>query len=903
MLSHDEIQRLKSNYDIVDYINQFVPLKKQGADHVAKCPFHDERTESFKVNRASQFFKCFGCGIGGDIIHFIENYQRVSFNDAVGVLTGKTQYLTGNYQLIPPVPIKPTSAFQVPEFDDPGPIYPVPKNAPPPPFDRDDMAAFIEQYPFTDINGTLMCYSVRYADKKGKKQVRPLTFRFPGLWRWAGMGDHRPIYNAMSLAKYPNDPVLIVEGEKTCNAGVANLQQPVISWHGGVEAVLKTDWSYLTGRDVLLLPDNDFSHTYGKNHPLAGQVMPTEKQPGIRCMLELYEHLKPIAKTIQWVTPLRGTPCGWDIADKSWGTDELNQFIKLNTCTVPFQDAPPPPVVPPVSPYVAPGMPHEKPPFTFLGFKKDGEYLKYCFYSGLSKTVISLSNSSITKQNILSLAPLNWWEDIFGSGKKFMDQVSEYLINGSINAGIFSESRIRGRGAWTDQGKTVLHVGDSLIVDGHRVDLHNLKSKYIYEQGLPLGISITEPLHVSNAGRVLEITNLMNWERPVNAYLLAGWCVIAPVCGALKWRPHAWLTGGAGTGKSWILKFVKELIGDAGYMIEGATTEPGIRGLLRHDAMPIIFDEAEAESVGSQGRIKSILELARAASSENEALVVKGVSGGGGVSASRVRTCVLFGSIGMHLEQQSDRSRVTVLSLKAPDEATRKTRFETLSRIYTQTVDADFVRGLHSRTITMLPTILKNAETFSKAAVAFLGGQRHGDQLGPLLAGAVSLEYDGLVTYDEALRWISEKDWHEERELDSSKDERRLISKLLESIVMVETDINTKVERSIAELCVISSGRYDLVENSEFGISAASAETTLNRWGFKIHRAVSGLYDAKIIIASQHEGIRKILRNTPWSGENHAKILQRIPGSVSYNTIRFGAVTSRGVGIPIEVIE
>jgi putative DNA primase/helicase len=395
--------------------------------------------------------------------------------------------------------------------------------------------------------------------------------------------------------------------------------------------------------------------------------------------------------------------------------------------------------------------------------------------------------------------------------------------------------------------------------------------------------------------KLIDIFNLMNWERPINAYLLAGWCVIAPVCGALKWRPHIWITGGASTGKSWILKFCNELIGDSGYFIEGATTEPGIRRMLDHDAMPIIFDEAEAESASSQMRIQSILELARSASSENGAIVVKGSAGGGKTATSQTRTMILFGSIGMHMSQQSDRSRITVLGLNAPEETLRKQKFEKLSGIYANLVNEDFTQSLKSRTIKLLPTILKNAETFSRACISVLGGQRHGDQLGPLLAGAVSLEYDGEISYEQALEWVRSKDWNEERSLDTSKDETRCFNEIMQHTVNVETDLNFKVDRLISELCIIASGVSELGNS----ITQNQAIGLLNRYGISIRSYDVGML---IIIANQHKGISKILRGSPWASGNHNKILSRMQNSVALESVRFGNSVSRAVGIPLSVL-
>ncbi|HQO29019.1 MAG TPA: CHC2 zinc finger domain-containing protein, partial [Accumulibacter sp.] len=72
MIPDSFIQGLLQRIDIVDLIDAHVPLKKAGANFVACCPFHAEKTPSFTVSFDKQFYHCFGCGAGGDVIAFIQ---------------------------------------------------------------------------------------------------------------------------------------------------------------------------------------------------------------------------------------------------------------------------------------------------------------------------------------------------------------------------------------------------------------------------------------------------------------------------------------------------------------------------------------------------------------------------------------------------------------------------------------------------------------------------------------------------------------------------------------------------------------------------------------------------------------------------------------------------------------
>jgi DNA primase len=77
------IEDLKHQADIVVVIGDYVSLKKAGATYKGLCPFHGEKTPSFQVNRDKGFFHCFGCGVGGDVIKFLELHEKVGFTDAV----------------------------------------------------------------------------------------------------------------------------------------------------------------------------------------------------------------------------------------------------------------------------------------------------------------------------------------------------------------------------------------------------------------------------------------------------------------------------------------------------------------------------------------------------------------------------------------------------------------------------------------------------------------------------------------------------------------------------------------------------------------------------------------------------------------------------------------------------
>ena len=86
MVDKRVIEEIKNNTNIVEIIGEVISLQKSGRNYLGLCPFHGEKTPSFNVVEDKQFYHCFGCGRSGDVFKFIEEYQQVTFADAVRIL-------------------------------------------------------------------------------------------------------------------------------------------------------------------------------------------------------------------------------------------------------------------------------------------------------------------------------------------------------------------------------------------------------------------------------------------------------------------------------------------------------------------------------------------------------------------------------------------------------------------------------------------------------------------------------------------------------------------------------------------------------------------------------------------------------------------------------------------------
>lgn len=87
--SGDIIEEVINSNDIVDVVSQYVTLKRSGRNFLGLCPFHKEKTPSFSVSTDKQIFHCFGCGVGGNVIHFISKIENVNFRESMEILADK----------------------------------------------------------------------------------------------------------------------------------------------------------------------------------------------------------------------------------------------------------------------------------------------------------------------------------------------------------------------------------------------------------------------------------------------------------------------------------------------------------------------------------------------------------------------------------------------------------------------------------------------------------------------------------------------------------------------------------------------------------------------------------------------------------------------------------------------
>ena len=588
-----------------------------------------------------------------------------------------------------------------------------------------------------------------------------------------------------------------------------------------------------------------------------------------------YEHCGDIAKAAKAAATMLGI--------ERQPRQRAANVVQLHTDTQPPQQEPQAEQPPEPAQRVAPM------PFLSLGYQGDHFY----YMPRSTEQVQRIKRSMHTSPaELMGLAPLEWWEMNFPKEKGGADwhSAASALMRSCEARGIYDAERERGRGAWFDDGRSVLHLGTALMVDGVRTAITDHQTRYIYTKQAAYDVAFDGVCATDEqCAEVIQLFSELAWVRPVHAALLVGWSVLAPICGSLSWRPHIWLTAQRGAGKTWVqTNMIEPLLGRSALMVQGGTTEAGIRQRLKSDSRPIVFDESESEDLKAQSRIKMVLELARQSSSDSTAEVVKGTANGDGM-AFRMRSMFMLGSINVNLQQAADQSRFSVIELGKPSKTSAQ--FSDFERRTGNALTPAICAAIRARAYRLIPTIRANAKELARAVTDRLGSQRIGDQYGALLAGYYAMLSAELLTPDQADALLMTIDLSDASSAQSASDEESCLSRILES--QVRFDINGRtIQRTIGELVEAARG----IGGATNDIMQKEANGSLKRFGLMIE----GGY---LIIANQHGELEKVLTGTSYAVDWN-RLLKRLPGAhAAESKRRFAGVLSRALLLPLTLLD
>jgi putative DNA primase/helicase len=534
-------------------------------------------------------------------------------------------------------------------------------------------------------------------------------------------------------------------------------------------------------------------------------------------------------------------------------------------------------------------------PFRCLGY----DHGTYYYLGRENGQIYSLAPYQHGEKSLIPLAWLSWWEATFPASKGAnWSLAADALIRASHRAGVFRPERLRGRGCWPDRKGVILHLGDELLPpEGtERVDPESYvcSANMIYERQPHLeGPGQARPLDSLRARAVLALFQDLLWQDPTSGALLAGFTVLAPVCGALPWRPHVWVVGAKGSGKTTVLqRLVIPLLGGMACYCEGGTTEAGIRQRLRADALPVVYDEAERTDGRTEARIQSVIGLARSASSTG-AETLKGTTHGSALSF-QIRSMFCLASIGGAIRQEADKSRISLLQLRADIAYGERAAHWSEYNPRLMAVTEDLGRGLIARTLQWLRSgrLAKTLTVFRSAASAVLGDARAGDQYGTLYAGAWTLMADDVPDPLEAREYLAESDLGVYLS-DQDPEGVRAMQAILQQHERIDTKDGPKTF-AVGELVDAAADRAGASCPSE------DAKKALRRFGLRVELKHGAWV---LLVANQSAWIDQALRDTPYVG-NVAMALRTLPGVEPGGMVYFhqGMKPTRTTMVPLAAL-
>ncbi len=519
---------------------------------------------------------------------------------------------------------------------------------------------------------------------------------------------------------------------------------------------------------------------------------------------------------------------------------------------------------------MAPAPPEQR--FRALGFLEG----KYYYYSFLLQKIIALSPREHCKENLFALAPYQYWVDKHGGSKESWAQAADSLIQTCASEGLFNHQNVIGRGIWIIDGKSVTHYGDQVLIDGEKYEPkkipREISGKKVFE--------VAESLHLGEPDKNADFTQIeallkeLSFQTPHAAMLLSGAIVCTMAAGALHWRPHTWITGKSGSGKSAVMKILNMILRNCAEHYVGETTEAGIRQDLRHDCRGVVFDEAEPKSPAAIIKIGNCLNLFRQASSDETGKIAKGTVSGKGMNY-KIRCCAFLASINPSLPEEADKNRFQVIEMGEP---MAKEDYDNWLFRAENTFTKGFQAALHNRISENIVTLAHNAKICASVLAERFKDNRAGDQYGTIFAGSYLLTSTEKLTREKAsdlmmgIKFPPEKD-----DKSHIKDEEYLWNYMLDRMISFkkekESNYNTlqvtTFERPLAELIDAAFGNYTAPHYSK-----DHAERALLDRGIKCVVENDIKY---VAVSTNHTAIGDLISRSRCGGLDWAAILRRLP--------------------------
>ena len=480
------------------------------------------------------------------------------------------------------------------------------------------------------------------------------------------------------------------------------------------------------------------------------------------------------------------------------------------------------------------------------------------------------------------IAKESFWLSFFDDptkvgGKDIVKMFKPKLIEMCKDKGKFDPDRVLSTGIWPDgKGGVVANMGNSLYIPGRGfLDHSEYESDKVYVSA-PKSINIDiEPMLSKDAVKLRRICEGLSWRHKISGSLLAGWIYASILSGALRWRPHIFVTGGKGSGKTTVMRdIIKAVLRGWSTNADGGTTGAGFRRKLGNQGRPVVSDEMETETKKQRDNADDVLTLARQSSS--------GAEYANAYVDITVHSSFCFGGINPNIKHGADKDRITELELVKDRADGWRERWKEREKEIKATFSGDYGRRLARRAVDNAGAFLANLEVFEDELSGILGDSRSAEQFAPMIAGLYGLHSTGLITHEKAREWVREQDWDFFYQDDDGSDAEKMVSHLLTA--MAEFTLLDKTNRvAISDLIRLSI---------DGGSGSDAAKLSLGRYGLRVERGW-------LLVANSKSRIGELMRDTSWSVPKNT--LARYPGAEPIGVTRFApGVVSRGIRIPLD---
>ena len=507
------------------------------------------------------------------------------------------------------------------------------------------------------------------------------------------------------------------------------------------------------------------------------------------------------------------------------------------------------------------------------------------------------ANQLYRQAHLCGLASSGWWETFYDKeiGVE-ASNTNRWARLGSMVQLEAEKRRVsnheRSMGVWRERGGgIVVHCGDDLLTpDGEWVRPWLwLGGNYVQVKDADRAIKpFRKPAAVGETRDIHDaVVNFWRWKASASGYLVAGWLLLAPIANCLSWRPHIWVNGKPGCGKSDFLKIVAALCPFVKVHESGTTRASLLRSLGKEYARSCIIDELERPK-------DDVIQYIRTCSAGT------GIQHARGMGTIRYRTesmfiCASIARVVHSLRDQRRFSLCQMLPLDGTKEATGE--YRQWRGGLTTAIDGGLPGRLLGRAVQMLRDgrLDRTIKMFRTVFVNNIDSAPKAEQFGALIAGAWLMQNDNPPDAFEAREYVNSLDWDEEEDLhglvpeaaiEQEREGREVLSHILQTQVVWGP---AKEQVSIRQLVA------SLIAGAEN--PTGDQAKVLRQWFIRVE-------DDDVLIGKASQRIQGAMSDSRFA-DHWFRVLANLPGATMPPARKggrrsFGGVRTRIIRIPLD---